>query len=774
MRKGRWVALVVFFAFCALFAAQKICSFDIWWHLKTGEWIWQNRAIPHHDPFSYTFQGAEWIDFEWLFQALIYPIWKAAGFGGLILFKVAVILLLFSVLFLACRRVDQGRFWLTLTLLFLALNVARIRFMVRPQIVFLLFVGVLVYLLISFREGKLSFRYFLPSVLLLQVLWVNFHSSFLMGLSLIGAHLLGRFISLAIKHREDLRPVFGDKRLRLLFLTSLLIAGFSLINPYSIKIYLVPIKTMGAKEVLRGIAEWVPIDIRILGLLVTDPTFWFRGMFLLGVFSFLIKKENLGRVEDLLIFVFFSYLAFRYHRFCGLFAVATAPVIVANLSRVRWQGRRWPLFVPLALIIFFSAKDLRGLLQADRLGLGVWRIYPESTVEFVKDHGVKGKIYNTYGLGGFLIFHLWPDVPVFIDGRTPTIYDQDFFWLYSLAERKKEIWEKVEEKYGIDMVLVRDERELGYSRLCYWLDEDEDWRLVAFDDKSVLYLKVSRFKELTEKWGFKYLRPSDFSMDYAKEKKGDEEYLQALGRELEEACRRFPRDFYPFYYLAVYHQIFGTREHLEKAEEALRRAISNRPHFARGYYELGFTLMKLERYKEAIRALRRAIKLQPNLPAEAYYYLGASYYKVGDMEEAIENLEEYRERVGLGARVEAYQFLGRAYLQKYKLRKALSCFERVMYLREPTWETYVNKGIAYFGLDQFQKARKCFEQAMEMKPDEIKIMYNLAVTYEKLGMLEEARKLFEKVTEMSPKTPEERTWIEKARGKLSGKGAKRN
>ncbi|RLA78524.1 MAG: hypothetical protein DRG36_06185, partial [Deltaproteobacteria bacterium] len=85
-----------------------------------------------------------------------------------------------------------------------------------------------------------------------------------------------------------------------------------------------------------------------------------------------------------------------------------------------------------------------------------------------------------------------------------------------------------------------------------------------------------------------------------------------------------------------------------------------------------------------------------------------------------------------------------------------------------------NKGIAYFGLDQFQKARKCFEQAMEMKPDEIKIMYNLAVTYEKLGMLKKSRSLFEKVTEMNPKTPEERTWIEKARGKLSGKGAKRN
>ena len=130
----------------------------------------------------------------------------------------------------------------------------------------------------------------------------------------------------------------------------------------------------------------------------------------------------------------------------------------------------------------------------------------------------------------------------------------------------------------MQIVLIRDDREIGYAWLSNWLDEDEKWRLVAFDDKSVLYLRKDSFPELTERWGFKYLRPSDLSMDYAKKRKDDEDFLRALGEELKEACRRFPRDFYPFYYLAIYHQIYGTEEHLKEAVAALRKAIANRPH----------------------------------------------------------------------------------------------------------------------------------------------------------------------------------------------------
>lgn len=767
--KGLIPFVIALFFFCILFSAQKIASFDIWWHLKTGEWIWHNKAIPYLDPFSYTFHHAEWIDFEWLFQALIYPLYQLGGFGGLIIFKIVVILLTFATLFLTCREVDRGKGWLSVTLLFFALEVARVRFLVRPQIIFLFFLALYLYLFTLHRGGKITTRKLILLLLPINVLWVNAHSSFLMGILLVGAYALGRFVPLVLSHHRDLKPVLHDRQLQGFLLLCFLLVITSFLNPHTYRVFLVPLKTLRAEEALMGIAEWVPVDIRILGLLVTDPSMWFRALFSVGVVSFLLRKDNLKRVEDLVIFAFFSYLAFKHIRFCGAFAIAAAPIVVNNLTKVRWQlnGWRWVRLLPLLLMIGFCIRDARELTSMGRLGLGVLRHYPEATVAFLKEHHVKGRIFNSYGLGGYLIWYVYPDIPVFIDGRTPTIYSQDFFWLYSMAERKKEVWQKVVERYGVEIVLVREDRERGYPSLCYWLDEDADWRVVAFDDTSTLYMrKGTAFDELIEQYGFRYLRPSDLQMDYAKEKKGEGRFLRSLEGELKEACRRFPGNFYPFYYLGLYHQIYGTKEHFEHAEKALRRAIVNRPKFPRGYYELGFTLVKLERYDEAAQALKKTLRLSPNPPNEAYYYLGASLYQRGEMDEAIRVLEKYRQNAGLGTRHEAYRFLGRAYVQRHEFRKALSCLEREGSLGEPTWETFANMGVAYFGLDALNKARGCFERAMEMKPDNLKVVYNLALVYEKLGLFENANRLFEKASQMRPQTREEEAWILRAREKI--------
>jgi tetratricopeptide (TPR) repeat protein len=138
----------------------------------------------------------------------------------------------------------------------------------------------------------------------------------------------------------------------------------------------------------------------------------------------------------------------------------------------------------------------------------------------------------------------------------------------------------------------------------------------------------------------------------------------------------------------------------------------------------------------------------------------------GETNEAIKFLEKYKEAAGLETRVEAYGLLGRAYLQQYKFHKALSCFKRVEYLEQPTWETLLNMGVAYFGLDRLEKAQECFERAEEMNPDVLKIVYNLAVVYEKLGLLEKAKRMYEKASQIRPQTPEEETLIQKAREKV--------
>jgi tetratricopeptide (TPR) repeat protein len=761
--------LIIFFVFCALFAAQKIVDPDFWWHLKTGEWIWQHKAIPHSDPFSYTFKGAEWINYEWLFHAIIYPIYQLSGFGGLIIFVIILVLLIFLLLFLVCREVDEGKRWLSITILFLALLVSWGRFSIRPQIISFLLLVLYLFLLILHRGERITTRQLILFLVPAHILWVNMHGSFLLGIFLVGAYALGRFVPLALRHHRNLKPVFQDSRLQGLMLLCLLLVMASFINPYTYRVFFMPIKTAVAEETLSFIDEWIPVDVRSLGLIAINYTTWFRVLFLAGVISFLIRLDNLKKVEHVVIFALFSYMAFKHVRFSVDFAIATTPLIINNLAHFKWRTHRWKwvFILPLLMLIVFSANNVKMLISQKKLGLGVWTDYPAMTVEFLRQHNVRGKIFNDYGQGGYLIWHLWPDIPVFIDGRAITIYDQDFFWLYSMMTLKKEVWEKGDERFGIDIALIRDVRERGYASLAYWLDQDSNWMLVAFDDVSSLYLKRGeKFDGLIKQYGFRYLRPADITMEYAKGKRGDKRFLGEIEKELNVACQRFPQNFYPFYYLGIYHQIYGTREHLQEAEKAFYRAVANRPDFARGYYELGFTLMKLERYDKAIEAFEQSLKFNQNHPTDVYYYLGSSLFKNGEIDEAKQSLEEYKERAGFEARVEAYDLLGKIYLQRHQFEKAISCFEREGYLGDITWETWLNKGAAYFGLDRMEKARECFERAKDIKSHELKIVYNLAVTYEKMGLLEKAKSMYKEASQINPQTPGEESLIQKAREKI--------
>ncbi len=55
---------------------------DLPWHLKTGEWILAHRTIPTTDFFSFTRQGLEWLDAQWLFQVIACGAYHLLGAAG--------------------------------------------------------------------------------------------------------------------------------------------------------------------------------------------------------------------------------------------------------------------------------------------------------------------------------------------------------------------------------------------------------------------------------------------------------------------------------------------------------------------------------------------------------------------------------------------------------------------------------------------------------------------------------------------------------------------
>jgi len=92
---------------------------DLWWHLKTGEYIVANWEVPDVDPFAFTTPRPlgevkkMGLRAHWLGQVILYLPYKAAGLAGVAAMRGALILLPMAILYVWLLRRRAGP-WLTL------------------------------------------------------------------------------------------------------------------------------------------------------------------------------------------------------------------------------------------------------------------------------------------------------------------------------------------------------------------------------------------------------------------------------------------------------------------------------------------------------------------------------------------------------------------------------------------------------------------------------------------------------------------------------------
>src|SRR4029077_9304250 len=125
----------------------------------------QNRSLFFSDPYSFTRFGQPWVNHEWLSQILLYSVYRAAGFGGLMIAIGIVIAATFLLVFARC----PGRPYLAALMTLWGAVASVPTWGVRPQIFSLLLASVFLVLLdASFKRPSLL--WWLPPLMLL---WVN-------------------------------------------------------------------------------------------------------------------------------------------------------------------------------------------------------------------------------------------------------------------------------------------------------------------------------------------------------------------------------------------------------------------------------------------------------------------------------------------------------------------------------------------------------------------------------------------------------------------------
>lgn len=406
----RWAPAIVIAA-AAWLALFPITSVDAYYHLAVGKRILETGEIPSRGVGSATFGSEPWHDNEWGFQVVAAALGETQrdGDGVLVLtprgrisligMRAAFLALTLGFLSAALRRMGVSGLGRSLALWLLAfLTFGNLFWDVRPQIVSYAIFAAILWLLEEDRAGR---RFAVPAILAATALWANVHAAFPVGVVLVGVEAVGSLWD-GRRDRDARRRAF-----RLLGAAALMPLAAAL-NPHGFEQVTHPLRYVFQPEIHAGNAEWFPPDFRRLPLLL--------GTLAWAVVSW-GRARPLRTAEILRIGVFFALLttALRHLPFAALVLVAAG----ARASGSAWRLERiprWAAAAALAIgIVAFSGAKFVGPLP--RFEERMVRPMPERAVRFLVREAVEGNGFNAYRFGGFLMFRMYPEERVFMDGR---------------------------------------------------------------------------------------------------------------------------------------------------------------------------------------------------------------------------------------------------------------------------------------------------------------------------------------------------------------------
>ncbi len=449
MRRFAPVALFVAFALAAL---GPIRNYDFFWHLATGRWIVEHRALPLTDPFALASDRHEWINGEWLFEVVAYGAHEVVGLLGMSVVRGLLAAAIFTIVFFKSRR--------DLLLTAIAFAGAMQTFDLRPSSVALLFVVL-----------TIAARSWIAHAVI-AALWINVHPSAILA------------PGIAALSTRRAAPVIAS-------------ALALLINPHGWRAILAPLELMTFVQSGAFInAEWLPslpTQFPLLYLCVAG-----------AAIAFLVRRGEEGAWWRVLLLAGFAFLAIRHVRNQGLF-YAAFPLLMP-----RFEMRR-----PVATIAAAAAVVLAILVADHRLGIAPER-FPVRAVARLQAAGLPGNIYNPDQFGGFLIWSFYPERRVLTDGRNELhrAFIPEYARARSDQRAWKALLAKYRIDLAVDEyrppLPVRDAvtgaQKTMPASLAYW--PQADWALIAFDQAGMVFARRKAFApEVIGKWEIRGVVP---------------------------------------------------------------------------------------------------------------------------------------------------------------------------------------------------------------------------------------------------------------------------
>lgn len=479
--------LLLFFITVFSFSLRYLSDHDLGFHLKGGQWIWEHKAVPDKDTYTYTVNQNDYIDSHWLFQLVVWCFYTVAGYSGVSLLVAILITVIFYIQWKLLRPYiskTEG-----IVLLMLVALIIQFRFHLRPELITWMCISLNLLLYQTYLKKKSNVIYWLVFV---QLVWANCHGLFILGWLMCAAFFISDWW-----HTKSI-----DKRL---LLVGALQPVAALINPYGIKGLLFPFylytRLQEGNVMNNAISEFKSVfEIQTTPNSPFSPGilyYGFGGFVVLFLISFIFSLKN-RKVFEWIIGCAFLFLAVKAIRNIPLFLFVGSPFIAAAWFNMKIRERLVVYFsgytalfrsiVAYSLMLFLLLLWNNGYYKLNRngirTGVGLNALaYPVGTGNFINSNQLSGKLINDFNTGSWLEWQLAQ--PVFIDGRLE-VMREEFFAEYQNSQTIDSL-KNMLNKYQPELILF------DYMSSGSWHIQlnklKEDWRMIFADEVSVLYMK---------------------------------------------------------------------------------------------------------------------------------------------------------------------------------------------------------------------------------------------------------------------------------------------
>lgn len=450
---------------------------DFFWHVKSGQWIWEHGKLPTADYFSHitpflantehTLTRTVFVLKQyWLGQLALFGVWSLGGEAGMVLLRMCIYsgILLFIYRWLAAVKNDLT----PLATIFVIGNELMTFSNERPQIFAYLFFVLLLWLLEKLTDSPENpSRFSGFSLLLLMMVWGNTHGSFILGIIVITIYLFSWTVTTLAKKIN--RPNISI-RYPLLLMAAIALSG---LNPNGFKAFKLALELN--KRYASAIGEYIsPVTLATKQGLI-DYYYWLPLLITLVIVIFRYRVMPLRHTLTLIAIAILSTTAQRY---IPLFML-TLPLAALNTPVIDLKKKL--ALIPLVLIIFWGInQDYRNVFQF-RASKG----YPAGAAAFLNRTKPAGEIFNSYDWGGYIMLNT--GYKVFADGR-------------GLAENFTELqqnvldgnnWQGILSYFKINTIITdgTDHVRNMPHRLMWEMRNAADWVLVYQDDVALVFIR---------------------------------------------------------------------------------------------------------------------------------------------------------------------------------------------------------------------------------------------------------------------------------------------